>query len=227
MRFDIVTLFPKFFDSPLQESLVAKGINSKKIEVNIVNLREYSDLPHSQVDDKPYGGGAGMVLRADILANCVKALRRPKSKVILMDPTGQRLDQNFAYELAKESHLIIVCGRYEGVDQRFKEKYVDLAISIGDYVLNGGEVASLVILESVARLTPNLVGNKVSLENESFAPNLEGLLDFPSYTRPEDFEGEKVPDILLSGNHQKIENWRKEKSLEITKRLRPDLLEKK
>jgi tRNA (guanine37-N1)-methyltransferase len=230
MLFDIISLFPNYFSSPLKESLIAKAIDSKTITANIVNLRKYSNLPHQQVDDTPYGGGAGMVLKPDVLATAVKACKEPGSKVILTDPSGKVFNQELAESLAKEKHLIIVCGRYEGVDQRFKDKYVDLEISIGDYVLNGGEAAALVIFETISRLIPGVVGSQESLKKESFAeqtlPSGEKLrlLEYPHYTRPEVFEAERVPEVLLSGNHQLIEEWRKEKSLEKTGRLRPDLL---
>ncbi len=225
MKFDIVTLFPKYFISPLQESLIAKALEKKKFEVNIINLRDFSELSHKQVDDKPYGGGAGMVLRADVLSACIRSLRKANTKVILLDPTGTTFNQKTAEDLKKEDHIVLVCGRYEGVDQRFTDKYINMRLSIGDYVLNGGEVASLVVLETISRLLPGMLGNEDSLKDESFSLK-EGrlLLDYPHYTRPEIFEGETVPEVLLSGDHKKIEQWRKEKSIETTKRLRPDLI---
>ncbi len=227
MKFDIVTLFPNYFNSPIKESLLAKAIDKKVFNLNIVDLRSFSNLNHKQVDDKPYGGGAGMVMRADILAACVQSLKKRGSKVILLDPTGQTVTQKIALQLSKETHLILICGRYEGVDQRFKDKYVDTQLSIGDYVLNGGEVASLVVLETVARLLPGTIGNSDSLENESFSDRQGGIqLDYPHYTRPEVFEGISVPEILISGNHQKIEEWRQNKAREATEKLRPDLLKR-
>nr|QBM01827.1 tRNA (guanine-N(1)-)-methyltransferase [uncultured archaeon] len=230
MKFDIVTLFPNFFNSPLQESLLSKAIKSGLLEVEVINLRNYSPYPHRQVDDTPYGGGAGMILKPDVLSLAVKDLKTLESKVILTDPSGQNFNQELAQKLAKEKHLIIVCGRYEGVDQRFKDRYVDLEISIGDYILNGGEAASLVILETISRLVPGVIGSSASIAEESFSlqPLVGGkkakLLEYPQYTRPEVFEGEKVPEILLSGDHGKIKTWRQQRSLEKTKRLRPDLL---
>lgn len=230
MQFDIVTLFPNYFASPLKESLIAKALENKKFAVNIVDLRQYSNLAHSQVDDTPYGGGAGMVLRADVLASCIKALKSATSKVILLDPAGEVFSQEKAETLLEEEHIILVCGRYEGVDQRFKDKYVDRVISIGDYVLNGGEVASLVVLESIVRLMPGVIGNSESLKNESFSKtsSREGrevrLLDYPHYTRPDIFEGEQVPAVLLSGDHKKIAQWRTEQAEKLTQKLRPDLL---
>ncbi len=232
LKFDIVTLFPDFFDSPLRQSLLAKSLENGRVKVNLVNLRDFSGLPHHQVDDRPYGGGAGMVLRADILAKAVKTLKTPHSQVILLDPSGTPLQQKLASQLALAKHLILVCGRYEGVDQRFIDQYVDLSISIGDYVLNGGEVASLVLLEAIARLQAGFVGNRSSLEAESFQTQETSqgklqLLDYPHYTRPEKFEELSVPEVLTSGDHQKIASWRQQKSLELTKKLRPDLLAKK
>ncbi len=225
MKFDIVTLFPEFFSSPLETSLLKKAVEKKLLEINPVNLRNYSRLPHKQVDDTPYGGGAGMVLRADILAEAVKDLKKPSSLVILPDPGGKVFDQELAGKLSQETHLIFVCGRYEGVDQRFKDNYVDLEVSLGDYILNGGEAASLVILESVARLIPGVIGNEQSLQSESFSDKPLGkLLEYPQYTRPEEFEGKKVPEVLLSGNHKKIEEWRQEVAMEKTKKIRPDLI---
>ena len=227
MKFDIITLFPDYFTSPLNESLVKKAIANKILDITTIDLRDYSELPHKQVDDSPYGGGAGMILKVDILAKAVKATKRANSLVILPDPSGKKFDQSLANQLATKEHLIFVCGRYEGVDQRFREKYVDLEISLGDYVLSGGEAATLVILETIARLIPGVIGNAESLEAESFSQADGKLLEYPQYTRPEIFEDLKVPDILLSGDHEKIKKWRLEMSLEKTKRLRTDLLEKK
>jgi len=225
MKIDIVTLFPNYFTSPLKESLIAKALEKGIFKVNLINLRDYSNLPHKQVDDRPYGGGPGMVLRADVLANCVKKLKQKETKVILLDPVGEVFNQKKAVFLSKKKHLIIICGRYEGVDQRFKDKYVDNSISIGDFVINGGEAVSLVLLEAIVRLLPGTLGNQASLEFESFSSHEKGaLLDFPHYTRPEIFEGKKVPKVLISGDHQKILAWRKEKSFAITQKLRPDLL---
>lgn len=225
MKFDIVTLFPEFFSSPLTVGLLKKARENKLIEVNPINLRDYSLLPHKQVDDTPYGGGAGMVIRADVLAAAVKALKKEGSLVILPDPGGTVFNQKLATKLSQKTHLIFVCGRYEGVDQRFKDKYVDLELSLGDYVLNGGEGATFVILETIARLIPGVIGNAESLQTESFSEKKAGkLLEYPQYTRPEEFEGEVVPKILLSGDHQKIEDFRLEKSLAKTRKLRPDLL---
>ncbi len=224
MKFDIITLFPDYFSSPLNESLVKKAIVNKILDITTYDLRNYSKLPHKQVDDSPYGGGAGMILKPDILTKAVKATKKTGSLVILPDPSGKKFDQDLANKLSTKEHLIFVCGRYEGVDQRFREKYVDLEISLGDYVLGGGEAATLVILETIARLIPGVIGNTESLENESFSQSDSKLLEYPQYTRPEIFEDLKVPEILLSGNHQKIKKWRIQQAIEKTKRLRPDLL---
>jgi tRNA (guanine37-N1)-methyltransferase len=230
MVFDILSLFPSYFDSPFQEGLIGKAIENKKIIVNRHNLREYSNLPHQQVDDTPYGGGAGMVLKADVLAEAVKKIKKSDSLVILTDPAGLVFNQKLATELSKKSRLLLISARYEGVDQRFKDKYVDLEVSIGDFVVNGGEVACLTILEAVSRLLPGVIGSSESLNFESFSEQtLQGrkqtLLEYPQYTKPAEFEGESVPEVLLSGDHQSIKNWRESKALEKTKKLRPDLLE--
>lgn len=231
MKFDLISLFPNFFNSPLEEGLLSKAIKNKLIEVKVTNLRDFAVGSSKQTDDSPYGGGAGMVLKPDVLARATKALVKKNSVVILTEPSGVKFDQNLALELSKKEHLIIISGRYEGVDQRFKDKYIDLEISIGDYVLNGGEAASLVILETVSRLIPGMVGKEESLEQESFSSltsenNDVQLLEYPQYTRPDIFEGEGVPEILLSGNHEKIRNWRLEEAYKKTKKLRPDLLKK-
>lgn len=229
MKFDIVSLFPTFFNSPLKESLISKAIEAKKFEVGLHDLRSFSKHPHRQVDDTPFGGGAGMVLKPDVLSEAVKALVKPESLVILTDPAGQKFDQNLAVELSKKKHLVLIAGRYEGVDQRFKDRYVDLELSIGDYILNGGEVACLVILETIGRLLPGVIGTPESLEVESFSEvetpaGKQALLEYPQYTRPAIFEGEAVPETLLSGNHGEIKNWRLRRALEKTQKLRPDLL---
>lgn len=223
MKIDILTLFPEYFKSPLNESLIKKAIDQGLLEVNIHNLRDFSTLPHRQVDDTPYGGGAGMVLKPEILAQAVHHIKKTESLVILPDPSGVKFEQKLAKKLSTEKNLLFICGRYEGVDQRFKEKYVDLEISLGDYVLNGGEAATLVIFETVARLIPNVLGNPESVQDESFSDPSQLLLEYPQYTRPEIFEGLEVPKVLLSGNHQEIEDWRRNQAISKTKKLRPDL----
>lgn len=220
MKFSIITLFPQIFPPILNSSILGRAQKKGLVEFELVNLRNFGDGPHKVVDDRPYGGGAGMVLKPDVLA---KALMRAGSKhqTILMSASGTPFNQQKARSLSKLDHIIIVCGHYEGVDQRFIDKYVDEEISIGDYVLTGGEIPAMVIVDSIVRLIPGVLEKPEATKYESFTEN---LLEGPQYTRPEEFEGKKVPEILLSGNHQKIANWRKEKSLEKTKKVRPDLL---
>ena len=234
--FDILTLFPNFFSGPLSTSLTNKGIHANLIKVGVHDIRDFGSGKHRQVDDRPFGGGPGMVLKPDVLAKSLKNLVDKRSKlvkskphVVLLDAAGSLLKQEKAQSLAKKSWVILICGHYEGVDERFKNAFVDEEISIGDYILTGGEPAALVVLDSVSRLIPGFLGKKESVTSESFAKvrveNKElKLLDYPVYTRPDIFAGRKVPEVLLSGNHQKIGKWRLEKSLEKTKKKRPDLL---
>ncbi len=220
MNFDVLTLFPEMFSS-LNESMIGRAVKNKKININIVNIRDFSENKHKKVDDTPYGGGAGMVMMPDVVYRAYNSLEnKENAKVIYMSPQGKKLDQKKVLELSKENHLIILCGHYEGIDQRVLDKIVDEEISIGDYVLTGGELPAMVLIDSVSRYVEGVL-KKDSIKEESFSEN---LLEYPQYTRPEVFEGEKVPDVLLSGNHKEIEKWRKEKSLEITKKKRPDLL---
>jgi len=220
MRIDILTLFPSMFDGILTESILKRAISENKIEVNIVDFREYSLDLHKKVDDTPYGGGAGMVLMCQPIFDCVNSLRTKDCKVIMMTPDGVVYNQNIAYDLSKEKHLIIICGHYEGFDERIRS-ICDMEISIGDYVLTGGEIPSMVILDSVSRLITGVINNE-SHENDSFNNN---LLDYPTYTKPYDFRGLKVPDVLVSGHHENIRKYRLEQQLKITKEKRPDLLE--
>ena len=219
MRFDILTLFPEMF-SYLNESIIGRAKKNKQININLVNIRDFSENKHNKVDDTPYGGGAGMVMMPDVVYRAYKSLENKDGKVIYMSPQGRTLNQKKVVELSKEKHLIILCGHYEGIDQRVLDKIVDEEISIGDYVLTGGELPAMVLIDSVSRYVEGVL-SKDSIKEESFSQN---LLEYPQYTRPEVFEGMKVPDVLLSGNHKKIEEWRKEQSLEITKNKRPDLL---
>ena len=220
MNFDVLTLFPEMFSS-LNESIIGRAVKDKKIDINIVNIRDFSENKHKKVDDTPYGGGAGMVMMPDVVYRAYNSLEnKENAKVIYMSPQGKKLNQKKVLELSKENHLIILCGHYEGIDQRVLDKIVDEEISIGDYVLTGGELPAMVLIDSVSRYVEGVL-KKDSIKEESFSEN---LLEYPQYTRPEVFEGEKVPDVLLSGNHKEIEKWRKEKSLEITKKKRPDLL---
>ena len=219
MKFDVLTLFPEMFKS-LDESIIGRAKEKELIYINLINIRDFSKDKHKKVDDTPYGGGAGMVMMPDVVYDAYKSVQDNDAKVIYMSPQGTKLNQKKVEELAKEKHLIILCGHYEGIDQRVIDKIVDEEISIGDYVLTGGELPAMVLIDSVSRYAEGVI-TKESREEESFA---SGILEYPQYTRPEVFEGEKVPEVLLSGHHANIEKWRKEKSLEITAKKRPDLL---
>ncbi len=222
MVIDILTLFPNMFKSIFEESIIKRAKDLQKVTINIHNFRDYSLDKHKKVDDTPYGGGAGMVLSIQPIYDCVESLRKDYSKVILLTPSGIPYKQKQAYQLANEKHLIIICGHYEGFDERIRQ-IVDLEISIGDYVLTGGEIPAMVIVDSIVRLIPGVIKEQSHLE-ESF--NKDYLLDYPTYTKPEEFKGMSVPEVLLSGNHQKIEEYRQKESLRKTKEIRPDLLEK-
>ena len=220
MKFDVLTLFPDMFKS-LDESIIGKAKERELIEINLINIRDFSKDKHKKVDDTPYGGGAGMVIRPDVVYEAYKSIPNiENAKVIYMSPQGNILNQKKVEDLSKNKHLVILCGHYEGIDQRVLDKIVDEEISIGDYVLTGGEIPAMVLIDSVSRYVEGVL-NQESVKEESFS---NGLLEYPQYTRPEIFEGEKVPEILLSGHHQNIEKWRNDKSLEITKNKRPDLL---
>ncbi len=199
-----------------------KLYGKEQINLNVVNIRDFSQNKHKKVDDTPYGGGAGMVMMPDVVYRAYQSVKKEKAKVIYMSPQGKTLNQKKVEDLSKEDQLIILCGHYEGIDQRVLDKIVEEEISIGDYVLTGGEIPAMVLIDSVSRYIEGVL-KKRSIQEESFS---NGLLEYPQYTRPEIFEGETVPEILLSGHHEKIQKWRKEKSLEITKKKRPDLLEK-
>ena len=219
MRFDILTLFPEMFKT-LNQSVIGKAIEKELININIINIRDFSKNKHKKVDDTPYGGGAGMVIKPDVVYDAYKSVEDKNAKVIYLSPQGKTLTQEKVKSLSKEKHIILLCGHYEGIDQRVLEKIVDEEISIGDYVLTGGELPAMVLIDAVSRHIDGVI-SKESTEEESFS---EGLLEYPQYTRPEIFLGEKVPEILLSGHHEKIKKWREEKSLEITRQKRPDLL---
>ena len=219
MKFDVLTLFPEMFDC-LNQSIIGRATEKELIDINLVNIRAFSKNKHKKVDDTPYGGGSGMVMMPDVVYRAFQSVESEKAKVIYMSPQGKTLDQKKVEDLAKQEHLIILCGHYEGIDQRVLDKIVDEEISIGDYVLTGGEIPAMVLIDSVSRYVKGVL-NEDSVKEESFS---NGLLEYPQYTRPEVFEGDKVPEILLSGNHQNIEKWRREKSFEITKKKRPDLL---
>ena len=219
MRIDILTLFPSMFDGILSESIIKRAISEGKISINIVDFREYSLDPHKKVDDTPYGGGAGMVLMCQPIFDCVNALKTSDSVVIMMTPDGKTYNQKIAYDLSKEKHLIIICGHYEGFDDRIRS-ICDLEISIGDYVLTGGEIPSMVILDSVSRLVSGVINDESHL-NDSFNNN---LLDYPTYTKPRVYNGMEVPEVLLSGNHAKISEYRLQEQIKKTKLRRGDLL---
>ena len=220
LKLDFITLFPEVF-SPFDHSIVKRARDKGLVEVNVVNLRDYTTDKHRTVDDRPYGGGPGMVMRPEPLFEAVESLRTPESKVLLMAPQGEVLKQETAGELKDESHLIFICGHYEGIDDRVRQALVDREISIGDFVLSNGNLAAMIVADAVIRLLPGALGHEMSAETESFS---DGLLEYPQYTRPEVFRGMEVPEVLLSGNHEKIETWRKEKSLSLTRKKRPDLL---
>ncbi len=219
MRFDVLTLFPEMFDS-LEKSIIGRARKNGIIDINLINIRDFSQNKHKKVDDTPYGGGNGMVMMPDVVYRAYESIKKEKSKVIYLSPQGKKLDQKKVEELAKEEQLILLCGHYEGIDQRVLDEIVDEEISIGDYVLTGGELPAMVLIDSVSRYVEGVL-KQGSTAEESFSM---GLLEYPQYTRPEIFKGNKVPEVLLSGNHQKIEEWRKQKSIEITRKKRPDLL---
>lgn len=224
MRVDVLTLFPGWFASPLSESLLGRAADAGLLDVRLVDLRLFAEAPHRKVDDEPYGGGPGMVLAAPPLAAALDTLRAedPPPHVVSLSPQGRRLTNAVARELAARPRLVLVCGRYEGVDDRVREAgYLDEEISLGDFVLSGGEVAAVALLEAVSRFVPGVVGDGESVTQDSFE---DGLLDTPHYTRPREFRGLSVPEVLLSGNHAAIRRWRRERQLEATWRRRPDLL---
>jgi tRNA (guanine37-N1)-methyltransferase len=223
MKIDVVTLFPSLFDEPLRVSLLGKAIDAGLLQVRVHDLRIHGLGRHRSVDDEPYGGGAGMVMRPEPIFAAVETLaaeNSEKSHVVLMSPRGRRLNQSIVAGLAAREHLVLICGRYEGVDERVSEHLADDEVSIGDFVLAGGEMAALVVIEALSRLLPGVLGNEESLASES---HTTGLLEYPQYTRPADFRGLKVPDVLLSGDHGAIEAWRRERSREVTRMRRPDL----
>ena len=221
MRIDVFTIFPGIFEGPLRESLLGKAIEAGVLDVRVHDIRDFATDRHRRVDDQSYGGGPGMVVKPEPVFAAVESLGEGPKRVILLSPAGRRLDQALVRELAKESWLVLISGRYEGVDERVVEGLSAEEISIGDYVLSGGEIPALVLLEAVTRLVPGVVGSEESLERESFE---DGVLDHPHYTRPSEFRGMRVPEVLLSGDHAEVERWRQEAALEKTRRNRPDLL---
>ena len=225
MQFNILTIFPEMFEGVLSSGVIGRAADSGLLNINTYNIRDYTTDKHRMVDDRPYGGGSGMVMKPEPIAAALKDVTNSddKSKVILLSPGGKTFNNEIAKDLADYETLIFICGRYEGVDERIKEKYVDMELSIGDYVLSGGEYAAMAIIDSVARYIPGVLGNDQSTVDESFS---SGLLEYPQYTRPEEFEGSKVPEVLLSGDHGKIDDWRRQKSIEKTFASRPDLIDR-
>jgi len=226
MRFDIITIFPELFSGVLECGIIRRALRSGLVNINIVNLRDFTKDKHRSVDDRPFGGGEGMVFMPGPLFEAIEHCRQEsvKSEVALLTPQGKTWSQDLAVEFSAIPHLILICGRYEGIDQRVIDSLVDREISIGDFVLTGGEIPSMVVLDSIVRLLPGALGCSDSAVNESFS---SGLLDYPQYTRPAEFRGQAVPEVLLSGNHAEIEKWRREQALEKTKRARPELVNKK
>jgi len=222
MKIDILTIFPKMFKGPFDESIVRRAQKKDLVKLKIHDLRDWAKDKHKTVDDKPFGGGPGMIMKIEVIDRALAELKKPKSKTILLTPQGKTFKQKMAQRLAKLDQIILICGHYEGVDERVRE-LVDEEISIGDYVLTGGEIPAMTVVDAIVRLIPGVVGRKESLKEESFA---EGLLEYPQYTRPADYKGKKVPKVLLSGNHKEIEGWRKEQAVKKTRKRRPDLLKK-
>ena len=221
LQIDIVTIFPTMLDGFLGQSILKRAVEKGAVRFRIVNLRDYSTDRHQTVDDRPFGGGPGMILKPEPLFKAVEAVRSPDARVILMTPQGKRFDQQAALELADARHLIFLCGHYEGVDHRVSEALVTDEISIGDYVLTSGTLAAAVVIDAVVRLRPGVLGAEGAAEQDSFC---DGALEFPQYTRPADFRGMKVPEVLLSGHHEDIERWRRKQALNRTQERRPDLL---
>jgi len=224
MKFDIITLFPEMFSAIKEEGVIARAMKNSLISINTWQLRDFSLNKYKNVDEKPYGGGAGMVIQVKPIRDCISKIKQssPNTKVIYLSPQGKKLDQSLVEELATFESITMLCGRYEGVDERVIENDIDFEISIGDYVISGGELAAMVVIDAISRRLPGVLGNEVSLK-DSFTDN---LLDYPHYTRPEVIDDQAVPEILLSGNQAKIDAWRLEQSIKKTKQKRPDLLVK-
>lgn len=225
IRFDVLSIFPDMFSSPLNYSLLKKAQDKDLIEIFIHNIRDWAEDKHKMTDDAPYGSGCGMVMKVGPVDKALVTVKKKEMNplVILMTPQGELFNQRIAAELATKRQIVIICGRYEGVDERIRRHLADREISIGDYILTGGELSALILIDAVSRFVPGVLGNMRSVEGDSFS---DGLLEYPQYTRPADYKGWKVPDVLLSGNHVQIENWRREESLRKTYRRRPDLLRK-
>ncbi len=224
MRIDILTLFPEMFDGPLSESIMKRAVEKGLVEIHFHDIRDYSEDKHRRVDDYPFGGGAGMVMRIEPIARLIEELKgqRDYDEIIYTTPDGETFDQRLANKLSLSGNIMILCGHYKGIDQRVRDLYITMEISIGDFVLTGGELAAAVMIDAIVRLVPGVISDETSALTDSFQDN---LLSPPVYTRPADFRGHKVPDVLLSGHEKKIEEWREQQAYERTKKLRPDLLE--
>ena len=221
MRFDILSLFPEYFKSPFNQSIIKRALERKLIDIQLIDIRDFTHDRHRRVDDRPYGGGPGMVMMPQPIADAIRFVKKPEARVIYLSPQGSRLDAKKCRELSKETHLILLCGHYEGIDQRILDHFVDEEISIGDFVLSNGCLAAIVVVDSVIRFIPHVLGHDAAAEEDSFE---NGILDCPHYTRPEEFEGHAVPPILLSGNHKEIAKWRVAEATKKTKAIRPDLI---
>jgi len=221
MKIDVLTLFPAMFAGPLDESIVRRAREAGLLDLKIHNLRDWTHDRHKTVDDRPFGGGPGMLLKVEPLFEAIESLQREKTRVILLSPSGRKFDQSIARELAQQDDLLLVCGSYEGFDERVREALADDELSIGDYVLTNGALPAMVVIDAIARLLPGVLGDDESSHDESFS---HGLLEYPQYTRPAEFRGMKVPEVLLSGNHAEIEKWRREQAKLRTEKQRPDLL---
>lgn len=222
MKIDVLSLFPGYFQGPLSESMLARAQNKGLIEVNLINIRDFAEGKHLQADDRPYGGGPGMVMLAQPTVQAIRSRKTRESKVIYLSPQGKRFDHKVAKELAQEKHLILLCGHYEGIDQRVLDSEVDMELSIGDYVLTNGCLAACVVIDATVRFVPKVLGDEASWQNDSFENNQLGC---PQYSHPQNFEGKEVPDVLLSGHHQKIHEWRQKVAYAQTLKKRPDLIQ--
>jgi len=225
MRFDILTLFPEMFNGPFSDSMIKKARENGIIDINLIDIRDYTTDKHNTADDYPYGGGAGMVLKVEPIYYALADITEDFSQSttnILLTPRGQKLDQSMVKDLSGKDRLVLICGHYEGIDERIRNNFVDQEVSIGDYVLTGGEIPAMVLVDAIARLLPGVLGHDESKKNDSF---YNGILDYPHYTRPQEFKGMEVPEILLSGNHQLVDRWRKKEALKRTYLMRPDLIE--
>jgi len=225
LRFDIVSIFPGMFESPFGDSIIQRAREEGLLDLRVHDLRDYSLNKHRKVDDTPFGGGVGMVMNVEPIARVIAAIKKevPETRTILLSPGGRPFDQEKAWELSRLPSLTLICGRYEGIDERVRLHFVDEEISIGDYVLTGGEIPAMVLVEAISRLVPGVLGDPESVVEESFT---DGLLEYPQYTRPRDYQGFKVPEILISGDHKKIRDWQKAEAVKKTARVRPDLLKK-